>query len=211
MMADEQTTTEPETAAGAAQPSPAADPAAPAPAAERTAADEAAEAKDRLIRTLAEMENLRRRTEREIADARQYAVANFAREMLAVGDNLRRAIEAVPREEREHGDKALAALIEGVEVTERGLEQSLTKFGVRRIEAKGQKFDPSVHQAMFEVETDDVPPGTVADEIEVGYVINGRVLKPALVAVAKKKAEKPAEPPAAPANDTPAAAGSEGG
>jgi len=205
-MADEQTTTEPETAAGAAEPSPAADPAAPAPA-----ADEAAEAKDRLIRTLAEMENLRRRTEREIADARQYAVANFAREMLAVGDNLRRAIEAVPREEREHGDKALAALIEGVEVTERGLEQSLTKFGVRRIEAKGQKFDPSVHQAMFEVETGDVPPGTVADEIEVGYVINGRVLKPALVAVAKKKAEKPAEPPAAPANDTPAATGSEGG
>jgi molecular chaperone GrpE len=153
------------------------------------------------------MENLRRRTEREIADARQYAVANFAREMLAVGDNLRRAIEAVPRDQREHGDKALAALIEGVEMTERGLDQSLTKFGVRRIEAKGQKFDPSVHQAMFEVETDDVPPGTVADEIQVGYTINGRVLKPAMVAVAKKKAEpaEPPEPPAAAANDATAA------
>ncbi len=195
MMADEETTTEPEAAAGTAEP--ASQPANPA-----AATEEVAEARDRLVRTLAEMENLRRRTEREIADARQYAVANFAREMLAVGDNLRRAIEAVPKEQREHGDKALAALIEGVEVTERVLEQTLTKFGVSRIEAKGQKFDPSVHQAMLEVESDDLPPGTVAEEIQVGYTINGRVLKPALVAVVKKKA-KPAEPPAA--SDAPAA------
>jgi molecular chaperone GrpE len=147
---------------------------------------ELAEAKDRVLRTLAEMENLRQRTAREIADARQYAVANFAREMVAVSDNLRRAIEAVPAETRAAGDKALAALIEGVEVTERGLDQALTKFGVRRIEAKGQKFDPSVHQAMIEVDSDEVAAGAVAQEIQPGYVIGDRVLRPALVAVAKK-------------------------
>jgi molecular chaperone GrpE len=122
---------------------------------------EAAEAKDRLLRTLAEMENLRRRTEREIADARQYAVASFARDMLTVGDNLRRAIGAVPAEQRGAGDTALDALVEGVEVTERGLEQALAKFGVRRVEAKGQKFDPAFHQAMFEMEAPDAQPGTV--------------------------------------------------
>src|SRR5258707_3865981 len=99
-------------------------------------AAEVADAKDRLLRTLAEMENLRRRTEREIADARQYAVANFARDMLIVGDNLRRAIEAVPKENRNSGDAALDALIDGVEVTERRLEQSLTKFGVKRVVTK---------------------------------------------------------------------------
>lgn len=113
---------------------------------------EVADLKNKLLRTLAEMENLRRRTEREITDARQYAVANFARDMLTVSDNLRRAIDAVPKEQRGSGDAALDALIDGVEVTERGLEQSLTKFGVRRIETKGQKFDPAVHQAMFEME-----------------------------------------------------------
>jgi molecular chaperone GrpE len=147
---------------------------------------EAAEAKDKLLRTLAEMENLRRRTEREIADARQYAIASFARDMLTVGDNLRRAIDAVPKEQRGAGDAALDALIEGVEVTERGLEQALAKFGVRRIEAKGQKFDPAFHQAMFEIETADVPPGTVAEEMQTGYAIGERVLRPSFVGVAKR-------------------------
>ena len=142
--------------------------------------------KDKLLRTLAEMENLRRRTEREIADARQYAVANFARDMLTVGDNLRRAIDAVPKEQRGSGDAALDALIDGVEVTERGLEQSLTKFGVRRVETKGQKFDPAVHQAMFEMESPDAQPGTVVEEIQAGYVIGDRTLRPALVGIAKR-------------------------
>lgn len=176
---------------------------------EAPSAEEFADMKDKLLRTFAEMENLRQRTAREIADARQYAVANFAREMLAVGDNLRRAIAAVPAELHDGGDKALAALLEGVEVTERGLEQALTKFGVKRIDAKGAKFDPSLHQAMFEVESEEAPPGTVADEIQVGYVIGERVLRPSLVAVAKKTAAagepakggedaaKPAETPAA--------------
>jgi len=204
MMADEKTAAEAEPRG---EPAPDAETAAPEAAraaaanddalpptdvvASEAAAAEAAEAKDRLMRTLAEMENLRRRTEREIADARQYAVANFAREMLAVGDNLRRAIAAVPEDVRAAGDKALAGLIEGVEVTERGLEQSLTKFGVRRLTAKGEKFDPAVHQAMLEVESDAVAPGNVAEEIQAGYMIGDRVLRPALVAVAKKTA-KPA-------------------
>lgn len=178
---------------------------AEAPAAAEDAAALAAEAaglREKLLRTLAEMENLRRRTEREMADARQYAVANFARDMLTVSDNLRRAIDAVPAELRDGRDAALSALIEGVEVTERGLQQALAKHGVKRIETKDQKFDPSFHQAMFEVETDETPPGAVAQEVQAGYVIGERVLRPALVAVAKAPA-KPEKTKAAkaPAND----------
>ncbi len=154
---------------------------------ERVAALEAeiADLKNRMLRTLADMENLRRRTEREMADTRQYAVANFARDMLNVGDNLRRAIDAVPAETRSGADPALSALIEGVEVTERGLAQTLQKFGVRLIEAKGQKFDPTQHQAMFEIEDAGQPAGTVADVVQAGYVIGDRVLRPALVGITK--------------------------
>lgn len=153
---------------------------------------EAADLKDKLLRTLAEMENLRKRTEREMADARQYAVANFARDMLTVADNLRRAIDAVPKDAAK-GDAALAALVEGVDVTERGLLQALQKFGVKRVEARGQKFDPGKHQAMLEVESADAEPGTVAEEIQPGYVIGERVLRPALVAVAKRPAKPKTE------------------
>jgi molecular chaperone GrpE len=156
---------------------------------------EVADMKDKLLRTLAEMENLRRRTEREVADQKQYAVASFARDMLTVGDNLRRAIEAVPKESRGSGDAALDALIDGVEMTERGLEQSLAKFGVRRVETKGLKFDPSFHQAMYEVDVPDALPGTVADEIQAGYAIGERVLRPALVSVVKKAKPPVATPP----------------
>jgi len=174
---------------GAAAPAQAAaPPAPPAPTAE-----EVAELKDKLLRALADAENTRRRSERDVADARQYAVTSFAREMLQVGDNLRRALDAVPADKRTEGDPTLRGLLEGVEVTERGLEQTLAKFGVKRLDAKGKKFDPSFHQAMFEVPRDDLPPGTVVDEMQVGYVIGDRVLKPALVVVAKR-------PPAA-AND----------
>jgi molecular chaperone GrpE len=157
------------------------------PGLERIAALEAevVDIKNRLLRTLADMENLRRRTEREMADTRQYAVANFARDILNVGDNLRRAIAAVPEEMRSHPDPALAGLIEGVEVTERGLAQTLQKFGVKPIEAKGQKFDPTRHQAMFEIEDASVPSGTVADVVQAGYVIGDRVLRPAMVGITK--------------------------
>ena len=160
--------------------------AAPAPDPVEALQGEVADLKNKLLRTLAEMENLRRRTEREIADARQYAVANFARDVLTVGDNLRRAIDAVPKEKRDGSDPALSTLIEGVEVTERGLEQALTKFGVRRVETTGQKFDPAVHQAMFEVDAPDAPPGSVVEEIQAGYAIGERVLRPALVAIARR-------------------------
>ena len=202
MMADE-TTAETETAAKAADPAPEAAATAEAPAASDTDAllAEVAELKNRLLRTLAEMENLRRRTEREIADSRQYAVANFARDMLTVGDNLRRAIDAVPKEQRGDGDATLAALIDGVEVTERGLEQALAKFGVRRVETKGQKFDPAMHQAMFEMESAELPPGTVAEEIQAGYAIGERVLRPALVAIVKRP--KPVVAAAESANPAP--------
>lgn len=169
---------------------------------------EISDLKNKLLRTLAEMENLRRRTEREMNDARQYAVANFAREMLTVGDNLKRAIDAVPPELRDGGDAALSALIEGVEVTEKGLQQALGKHGVKRTEAKGQKFDPAFHQAMFEVESADLAPGTVAEEIQQGYTIGERVLRPALVGVARKPkaADKPAASRAAAGGTGPEAA-----
>ncbi|HZP21165.1 MAG TPA: nucleotide exchange factor GrpE [Bauldia sp.] len=165
-------------------------------------ARENGELKDRVLRTLAEMENLRRRTEREIADARQYAVANFARDTLTVADNLRRAIAAVPAEARA-ADPALANLLDGVEATERGLEHTLAKFGIRRIEPKGEKFDPAFHQAVFEVESADLTPGTVAEVVQAGYVIGERVLRPAMVVVAKAKASPQ---PAAANDDAPAAA-----
>jgi molecular chaperone GrpE len=202
MMADETPTTPEKQPDGPATETPeAANDAGPAAAGADAAASlkaEVADMKDKLLRTLAEMENLRRRTERELADQRQYAIASFARDMLTVGDNLRRAIEAVPKEQRGSGDQALDSLIEGVEMTERGLEQSLAKVGVRRVETKGLKFDPSFHQAMFEVDVPEAQPGTVADEIQAGYAIGERVLRPALVSVVKKP-KQPAPPQEAPA------------
>jgi molecular chaperone GrpE len=167
--------------------------AAPAQVGTATLEAEVADLKDRLARTLAEMENLRKRTAREVADSRQYAVTSFARDMLNVADNLKRAIAAVPAELRSGDNKAVTAFIEGVEVTERGLEQTLTKFGVKPIDAKGEKFNPEFHQAVYEVETADVPPGSVADVMQVGYVIGDRVLRPAMVGVAKVPAAAPSE------------------
>ena len=169
---------------------------------ERTAAlaAEVSDLKDKLLRTLADQENLRRRTEREVSDSRQYAVTSFAREILTVGDNLRRAIQAVPPEARAI-DPALSTLMDGVDATERGLEQTLAKFGVRQISPQGQKFDPGFHQAMYEVETPNSPPGTITDVIQAGYVIGERVLRPALVALAKA--------PRPPANDNPPSGESE--
>jgi molecular chaperone GrpE len=141
--------------------------------------------KEKLLRTLADMENLRRRTEREIADARTYAVSNFARDMLNVADNFQRAIDSVPAEAREAGEPVLKALIEGVEITEREMLKVLERYGVKRIDPHGQKFDPNLHQAMFEVPNPDVPSGTVVQVVQTGYVIGERVLRPALVGVAK--------------------------
>jgi molecular chaperone GrpE len=151
--------------------------------------------KEKLLRTLADMENLRRRTEREVVDARTYAVTNFARDMLTVADNFQRAIDNVPAEAREGGDPALKALIEGIELTEREMLKTLERYGVKRLDPAGQRFDPNLHQAMFEVPNPEVPNGTVVQVVQTGYVIGERVLRPALVGVAKggpKAAQEPA-------------------
>jgi len=146
---------------------------------------EKADLKDKLLRLMADMENLRRRTEREVADARTYAVANFARDMLNVADNVRRAIESVPEEAKNSAEGAFKGLIEGIDLTERDLLKTLERHGVRRLDPQGQKFDPNVHQAMFEVPNPEVPNGTVVQVVQSGYVIGERVLRPAMVGVAK--------------------------
>jgi molecular chaperone GrpE len=151
---------------------------------ERVEADKA-EAQDKLIRLAAEMENLRKRTAKDVVEAREYSIAGFAREMLAVSDNLRRALEAVPEETREAADPGVAALIEGVELTERAMLQGLEKHDVKRISPAGERFDPNFHQAMFEVQDVQVPANTVSQVVQDGYVIGDRVLRPALVGVSK--------------------------
>ena len=152
---------------------------------------ENAQLKDKVLRTLAEMENLRRRTEKEIADARVYATTNFARDMLNVADNVRRALESVPAEAAATAEGALKALMEGIDLTERDLLKTLERHGIRKLEPRGEKFDPNLHQAMFEVPDPSLPNGTVREVIQAGFVIGDRVLRPALVGVAKGGA-KPA-------------------
>src|SRR5712671_2165044 len=192
-------------------------PAAPENAAPEAAADpmavlakEAADMKDRLLRTLAEMENLRRRTEREVADARLYGVTNFARDILAVADNMERAMKALDDGIRAQADAGVKALLDGVELTERELIKVMEKHGVRKIEPMGQKFDPNLHQAMFELPDSSVPAGTIVQVMQPGYTIGERVLRPALVGIAKGGARQPAgeTTPAgeAPANDNTGAA-----
>lgn len=156
---------------------------------------ENADLRDRFLRLAAEMDNLRRRTDREIKDAKSYAVTGFARDMLSVSDNLRRAIETLPDEARAGADATVTALIEGVEMTERGMLATLERHGVRKIEAEGQKFDPNFHQAMFEVPNPNVPNNTVVQVVQAGYAIGERVLRPAMVGVAKggPKSEAAAE------------------
>lgn len=151
--------------------------------------------KDKLLRTLAEMENLRRRTEREIADAKAYAVTSFARDMLGSSDNLRRALESVPAEARNTADAVFKALHEGVELTERDLLKTLERHGVRKIDPQGEKFDPNLHQAMFEAPDPTVAKGMVSKVVQSGYKIGERVLRPALVGVSAG-APKPADAPA---------------
>lgn len=145
---------------------------------------ENAELKDRLLRTLAEMDNLRKRTERDVQDARAYAVTAFARDLLSVADNLKRALAAVP--ETEEDAPALKGLREGVSMTGRELEQVLGKHGVAPVEPQsGDKFDPNLHQAMFEVPDPAAVSGTIVQVVQTGYTISGRLLRPAMVGVAK--------------------------
>jgi molecular chaperone GrpE len=193
-MADTDTSVPGTEAAGADGPAAETEAAAPAPPTAELVR-EAADLKDRLLRSLAEMENLRRRTDRQVDDARVYAIANFARDILGVADNMRRALDAVTPELRESADTAVKSLIEGVELTERELLRVLEKHGVKKLEPLGNKFDPNLHQAMYEVPDPSVPAGTVAQVVQAGYTIGDRVLRPALVAVTKG-GPKPAAPPA---------------
>jgi molecular chaperone GrpE len=163
---------------------------------------ELAEAKDRLLRTLADMDNMRKRTEREVADARVYGISSFARDILGVADNMHRAMQALDDELRAKADEATKALLEGVELTERELMNVLEKHGVKRIEPLGQKFDPNRHQAMYEIEDLGVPSGSVIQVVQAGYLIGERVLRPAMVAVAKGGPKAaPATSAEPPAND----------
>lgn len=146
---------------------------------------EAADARDKMLRTLAEMENLRKRTQKEVADARTYGVTSFARDVLDIADNLQRALDAVPADARANAEPGLKALIEGVELTERSLLNALEKNGVKKFDPKGQKFDPNFQQAMYEVPDPSVPAGTVVQVVQAGFTIGDRVLRPALVGVAK--------------------------
>ena len=141
--------------------------------------------RDQRLRMAAEMENLRRRTARDVKDAKSYAIAGFARDMLQVSDNLNRALEAVPEQAEGAADNGLKTLIEGVELTERAMLSALERHGVQKVDPKGQKFDPNFHQAMFEVPNPDVPSNTVIEVVQPGYVIGERMLRPAMVGVAK--------------------------
>jgi molecular chaperone GrpE len=163
---------------------------------------EAADYKDKHLRTLAEMENMRRRTEREIADSRVYGISNFARDILAVADSMGRGISALSADLRGRDDPSLKALLEGVELTERELLKALEKHNIRKFDPLGEKFDPNLHQAMFEIPDPSKPSGTVAQVVQPGYMIGDRVLRPAMVGVAKGGPKlAPSEPPA---NDNPA-------
>jgi molecular chaperone GrpE len=152
---------------------------------------------DRLLRAHAEMDNLRKRNERDKSDITKFAISKFSGEILAVGDNLQRAIAAVPPGAAE-ADPALKSLIDGVAMTEREFLNVLERNGVKRIDAEGEPFDPHKHQAMTEVHDPNVVAGTVVQVFQPGYIIEGRVLRPAMVVVAKGGAKRTTADPAGP-------------
>ncbi|HJO85914.1 MAG TPA: nucleotide exchange factor GrpE [Rhodospirillales bacterium] len=145
---------------------------------------EIAALKDQLLRTLADSENLRRRTEREKTDMSKYAITSFARQIVSVADNLTRALESVAEEAR-NGDEELNNLYVGIEMTEKELQNSFEQFHIKVVDSIGQKFDHNLHQAMFEVEDPNQPSGLVVQEMQKGYVLHDRLLRPAMVGVSK--------------------------
>lgn len=144
---------------------------------------EIAKLKDQLLRALAEGENIRKRGERAAADAAQYGAARFARDLLSVADNLRRALEALPDEARK--DELAKALIAGVEATEKDLKTIFERHGIKAIEPKGERFNPNLHQAIAEVPAQGQSPGTVVSVMQTGYMLGDRLLRPAMVTVAQ--------------------------
>jgi molecular chaperone GrpE len=157
---------------------------------------EIADLKDRLLRALAEIENIRRRADRERDETAKYAVTGFARDMLPVADNLGRALAAVPPEARGK-DPAIDALISGIELTDRELRAVFERHGIRRVDPMGERFDHNFHQAMMEIEDPTKPPGTVVQVLQTGYVLRDRLLRPAMVAVSKGGRSEPTHAPAA--------------
>lgn len=143
------------------------------------AANEIAELKDKLLRALAETENLRRRAAKEREDTAKYAIASFARDMLGIADNLRRAMDVAPV------DDASQTFVEGVRLTERELQVALERHGIKKLDPMGQRYNHDLHEAMFEVPTADAAPGTIMQVIEPGYMIHDRLLRPARVGVAR--------------------------
>ena len=162
---------------------------------------EIADLKDKLLRAMAETENMRRRSDRERADTRKYAVADFARDMLAVSDNLQRALSAISDDARD-GNPELSQLLEGVELTRKELKGHFTKHGIKEINPLGEKLDPNFHQAVVQLDDPEAAQGTVVQVMQPGYVIHDRLLRAAMVGVAKgvpaaktEAAEAPAEAP----------------
>lgn len=144
--------------------------------------EENAALKDRLVRTLADLENTRKRAQRDREDAQKFAVQKFARDMCEVADNLQRAIDAAPEE---GADENTMAVLEGVKITQAALRQIFERHGIEVIEARDKKFDPNLHEAMTEIDVPGAPPGICIEVIETGYTLNGRLLRPARVVVTK--------------------------
>ena len=155
--------------------------------------NEVADLKDRLLRALADAENTRRRAERDKTDASQYAVTKFARDILGVADNFQRATNALPEDARGDLPAQAKSVIEGVEATERQLLATLERYGVKPVDATG-KFDPNLHQAIAEVPGNGKPAGSIVDVVQTGYVIGDRLLRPAMVTVARAGGDAPQNP-----------------
>ena len=161
---------------------------------------EVADLKDRLLRAHAEMDNIRKRTDREKSEAHKYAVSKFAHDIVTVGDNFQRAINTIPPGAVEE-TPVLKSFLDGVTLTERELLNALERHGITRIDPNGEPFNPHLHQAVVEAQNPDVPTGTVVQVFQLGYMIEDRVLRPAMVAVAKGGA-RPGQPPATTSEET---------
>ena len=145
------------------------------------------DAENRILRTLAETENLRKRYEREKEDLSNYVISNFAKETLSILDNLQRALNSIKTDEIKDNDENISKFVEGIELTEKQIITIFEKFKIEKVESLDANFDPNMHQAMFEVESEDKEPGTVVEVVQEGYKIGERLLRPALVGVSKKK------------------------
>ncbi|MEN8237093.1 MAG: nucleotide exchange factor GrpE [Pseudomonadota bacterium] len=149
--------------------------------------------KDQLLRALAETENVRRRAAKDKEEAAKYSITSFARDLLTVADNLRRALENIAKDKAVESTPETKSLIEGVILTEKELLSVFQKHGIQQLSPMSEKFDHDFHQAMFEIESDEQPAGTIVQMIQSGYVLHGRLLRPALVGVAKAKTNEESE------------------